>query len=59
MGIAQTIWAINPFLASLLERFVYGVSFNYKQIYGMVSMVICAACVSLSNLIDTAFEDEE
>jgi len=30
IGIAQSIWAINPFMISILERFVYNVEFKFK-----------------------------
>jgi len=30
MGIAQAIWAVNPFMVSILERVVYSVKFDYK-----------------------------
>lgn len=51
IGISQAIWAINPFFISILERLVYNVAFNYKHVYGMSALVLCAICVSLSDVV--------
>lgn len=50
IGIAQAIWAINPFLISILERVVYKRAFNFQQIYGMMALILCAIFVSLSEV---------
>lgn len=52
IGIAQSIWAINPFFISILEKVVYGTPFNFKQGYGMLALMLCAICVSLSEVIN-------
>lgn len=51
IGIAQSIWAINPFFISILEKVVYGTPFNFKQGYGMLALMLCAIFVSLSEVI--------
>lgn len=51
IGIAQAIWAINPFFVSILEKIVYSVPFKFKHIYGMSALVLCAVCVSLSEVV--------
>ena len=56
IGIAQAIWQINPFFCSLVEMVVYGVPFPFKQLYGMTSLVLCAVCVSLSEVFESAPE---
>ena len=48
IGIAQSIWAVIPFFISIMERFVYGTPFDFKQIYGMLTLVLCALFLSLS-----------
>ena len=48
IGIAQTIWSLEPFFVSMLERFVYKERFNFNQLYGTAAMILCAVLVSLS-----------
>ena len=50
IGIAQTIWSVNPFMTSILERFVYKTTFKFNQLYGMAAMIVCAVLVSLSSI---------
>jgi len=50
IGIAQAIWAINPFFVALMERFGYGVGLKTFQILGVAAMIACAVCISLSEL---------
>ena len=51
IGITQSIWAINPFFISILERVFYHTPFNFKQIYGMSAIVLGAILISLSEVI--------
>ena len=57
IGIAQAIWATNPFFVSILEKICYGQTFNANQIWGMLALVLCAMIVSLSGLVNGADED--
>ena len=50
IGIAQCIWALNPFLVAVIERVVWGVGLAHTQVLGMCSLVACTICVSLSEL---------
>ena len=50
VGIAQTVWSINPFFVSICERVFFNTPFNFAQVTGMLLMVLCAICISLSGL---------
>ena len=50
IGIAQCIWALNPFLVAVIERVFWGVGLAHTQVLGMCSLVACTICVSLSEL---------
>ena len=50
IGIAQCIWALNPFLVAVIERVFWGVGLAKTQVFGMCSLVACTICVSLSEL---------
>lgn len=54
IGISQAIWAINPFLVSIVEKVIYGVPFDPKSLLGMSALILCAVCVSLSEVISPA-----
>ena len=59
IGIGQAIWAINPFFVAVMERCSYGVSLKCFQVLGMLALVICAICVSLSELFSPKDETTE
>ena len=50
IGIAQAIWALNPFMVALQEKVVYGVQIKSYQVAGMLLIVACSVLVSLSEL---------
>ena len=52
IGIAQAVWSINPFFISIFERVFYKTPFNFGQVWGMLAMVLCAICISLSGVIE-------
>jgi hypothetical protein len=39
-------------MISVLERVWYKKAFNLKQIWGMLSLIVCAVMVSLSDVFD-------
>ena len=53
IGIAQAVWAISPFFVALMERFGYGVGLKVSQMLGVLAMIACAVCISLSELFKT------
>lgn len=50
IGIGQAIWATNSFMTSLMERVVFGKTFDLSQLYGMTLLVICAGLICLSDV---------
>ena len=50
IGIAQSIWALNPFMVAVVERIVWGVGLRFFQVLGMIFLVLCTMLVSLSEL---------
>ena len=57
IGIAQAIWSVQPFLISILERTVYNTPFEFRQVYGMLCLVICAVLVSLSEIFQGTIDE--
>ena len=53
IGIAQSVWALNPFMVAVMERVVWGVGLKRYQIIGMISIVVCTILVSLSELFQS------
>jgi len=51
IGIAQAIWALNPFFCAVIERVWLNTHLENNHIYGMAALVMCALLVSLSNLL--------
>ena len=51
VGIAQAIWAINPFLVAVIQYFKDRVALQMSQVIGMLALVLCALLVSLSQLL--------
>jgi drug/metabolite transporter (DMT)-like permease len=50
IGIATSIWSLNPFMTAVLDRFIYGSEIKRYHVFGMSSLVICAVLVSMSEL---------
>ena len=50
IGVAQAIWAVNPFFVALLEWLCYGMRLHTHHYIGMFVMVLCVLAVSLSKL---------
>ena len=50
IGIATSIWSLNPFMTAVLDRFVYGSEIKRYHVVGMTSLVVCAILVSMSEL---------
>jgi drug/metabolite transporter (DMT)-like permease len=48
IGLVISIWAIGPFLAALLDLFVYRVPMKTFHIIGMIAMMACAVLIALS-----------
>lgn len=62
IGIAQAIWAINPFFVALLEWYFLATSLHRHHILGMLAMMVCIVSVMLSDVVtpdtSTITEDE-
>ena len=58
IGISQAIWALNPFLVSIIERVIYGVPFDPKKLFGMTALILCAIFVSLSEVFSSEESDD-
>ena len=58
IGIAQSIWALNPFMVAVVERVVWGVGLKSFQILGMLALVTCTILVSLSELFAKGSSDD-
>ncbi|TNV78674.1 hypothetical protein FGO68_gene17190 [Halteria grandinella] len=50
-GIITSIWAITPLFSALLDYLIFQVSLSVKHLVGVVSLVACAGCISLSSLM--------
>ena len=59
IGIAQSIWALNPFMVAVVERVFWGKGLKIFQILGMIALVICSVLVSLSELFTGDGSDQE
>jgi drug/metabolite transporter (DMT)-like permease len=57
IGIATSIWSLNPFMTAVLDRFVYGSEIKRYHVVGMSSLVICAVLVSMSELFITSTQN--
>jgi len=51
IGISQAIWAVNPFMISVMEAIFYKEKFDFGQIWGMSMLTLCAVIVSLSEIL--------
>ena len=58
IGIAQCIWALNPFLVAVVERVFWGVGLVRSQVFGMLALVACTILVSLSQLFQAEATDQ-
>ena len=50
IGIVTAIWAVNPFMISVLEWALYDEKFDCNQMWGMSLLFLCAVIVSLSEI---------
>jgi hypothetical protein len=50
MGIAQAIWAINPFFQSLLDLLLWKSVIRTHHWLGMIAFVFAGVIISLSNV---------
>jgi drug/metabolite transporter (DMT)-like permease len=57
IGIAQAIWAVNPFFTALIDYLFYGNDLESFHILGMLGIVTCTVLVSLSQLVNGDDED--
>jgi hypothetical protein len=51
IGVAQAIWAINPFFQSILDLFLWKSVIKLNQWLGMTAFVAAGVIVSLSNVV--------
>jgi len=56
VGVISTVWAINPLFLAVLDFLIYKQQLTKKHLLGMISLVLCAVCISLSRVVqpDTA-----
>lgn len=59
IGVAEAIWAINPFFQSVVDLFLYKNQIMTYHWVGMSIFVIAAVVVSLSNVVYKAKDDTE
>ena len=57
IGIAQAVWSINPFFVSICERVFFKTPFVFSSVLGMLLMILCAICISLSGVFNPKTED--
>jgi hypothetical protein len=53
IGISTSIWAINPFLTAMLDRFLHKTQIQTYQMIGMSALCFCGILVSLSEFVTT------
>jgi hypothetical protein len=58
IGISTSIWAINPFLTAMLDRFLHKTQIQTYQMVGMLTLCLCGILVSLSEFVTTTPESE-
>ncbi|CDW83526.1 UNKNOWN [Stylonychia lemnae] len=59
-GIVSTIWSASPLYSAILDYFFFKQSLNVNHIIGIFSLILCAACISLSNIVGVqALESNE
>ena len=51
-GIITSIWAITPLFGALLDLLVFRVKLSGRHLAGVLTLVACAACISLSSLTE-------
>lgn len=49
-GIITSIWAITPLFGAILDFMAFGVQLSTKHTVGVVALIACAACISLSSI---------
>ena len=58
IGISQSIWALQPFLIALIDKYIYGNPFDRRKLLGMAALVVCAMFVSLSKVFESPVEED-
>jgi drug/metabolite transporter (DMT)-like permease len=49
-GIITSIWAITPLFGALLDYWAFNVRLTLKHLIGVLALIACATCISLSSL---------
>ena len=57
IGIAQSIWALYPFMVAIQDRCIYGIQIKSYQIAGMMLIVCCTILVSIAELFSDKAQD--
>ena len=58
IGIAESIWAVAPFMCALADWIIYGRRLQKNHVVGMVFMVTCALLISCSELIMGSIQEK-
>ncbi len=49
-GIITSIWAITPVFSAILDYIAFSVKLQGRHLIGVITLIICATCISLSNI---------
>ena len=50
-GIVTTIWAVTPLYGAVLDYLFFGQRLTTRHIIGVITLIACAASISLANVI--------
>lgn len=51
VGVITTIWSVNPLFMAVADYLIYGQRLQYFHIIGLIAIVACTICISLSSVV--------